>query len=60
MQRLPMTLARLFDEFGCAVVSKAVLASAVEAALRDHGVSFRTRIVKTKKRGLEYKIWLLR
>lgn len=30
-----------------------------ERELREQGVSFRTEIVKTKKRGLEYSILLL-
>lgn len=34
-------------------------AKAMEDELRAEGASFRTRIVKTRKRGLEYRISLL-
>lgn len=35
-------------------------AKAMEDELRAEGASFRTRIVKTRKRGLEYRISLLK
>lgn len=34
-------------------------AKKVEDRLREQGVSYRTRIIKTRKRGLEYRIQLL-
>lgn len=53
------TLTSLFDDRGCAVFTSANAAVAVEDSLRDRGLSFKTYIVKTRKRGLEYRIQLL-
>lgn len=53
------TLTSLFDDRGCAAFSSAYATAAVEDALRDKGLSFKTTIVKTRKRGLEYRIQLL-
>lgn len=38
------------------VFTKVNEAKAMEDELRTEGASFRTRIVKTRKRGLEYRI----
>lgn len=58
-KRSMSTLLDMFDDHGVAVFTSAYAAAAVEAALRDQGFSFKTRIVKTRKRGLEYRIKLL-
>jgi hypothetical protein len=54
-----MSLLNLFDDRGCAVFTSPIAAAEVENQLRDSNLSFRTRIVKTRKRGLEYRIDLL-
>lgn len=51
-----MSLLNLFDDRGCAVFTSPLAAAEVENQLRDGNYSFRTRIVKTRKRGLEYRI----
>ncbi len=54
-----MSLLSLFDDRGCAVFTSPLAAAEVESQLRDNNLSFRTRIIKTRKRGLEYRIDLL-
>lgn len=49
----------LFDDRGTAAFTSAQAAAAVEDSLRERGLSFRTIIVKTRKRGLEYRVQLL-
>lgn len=53
------SLLDLFDDRGCATFTSPLAAAAVEDSLRTEGASFKTRIVKTRKRGLEYRIQLL-
>lgn len=53
------TLFDLFDDRGVAAFTSAQAAAAVEDSLRNEGLSFKTTIVKTRKRGLEYRIKLL-
>lgn len=53
------SLLNLFDDRGCAAFTSAAAAAEVEAQLRDNNYSFRTQIIKTRKRGLEYRVTLL-
>lgn len=53
------SLLDLFDDRGTAAFTSAQSAAAVEDSLRAEGASFKTTIVKTRKRGLEYRIQLL-
>ena len=53
------SLLDLFDDRGVAAFTSPLSAAAVEDSLRDVGLSFKTTIVKTRKRGLEYRIKLL-
>jgi hypothetical protein len=54
-----MSLLNLFDDRGVATFTSPLAAAEVESQLRDNNLSFRTRIIKTRKRGLEYRIDLL-
>ncbi len=56
---LNMSLLDLFDDRGCAAFTSPLAAAEVESQLRDNNMPFRTRIIKTRKRGLEYRIDLL-
>jgi len=48
-----------YDGVPCFRLKTAGGASAAEAMLRDEGRSYRTKIVKTKKNGLEYIVMVL-
>lgn len=63
LSSLPDTLASLFGETAEGDLSgrfySAVDAREVERALAEYGISYRTRIVRSRKRGTYYRISLL-
>lgn len=63
LSSLPDTIASLFGETAEGDISgrfySAADAREVEQALAEYGVSYRTRIVRSRKRGVYYRITLL-
>lgn len=56
---MALTPMSTFDGVPCLRFKTAAGASTAESMLRDEGRSYRTKIAKSKKRGLEYIVLVL-
>lgn len=56
---MPLTPMSTYEDVPCLVFRTSAGALVAEDMLRDEGRSYRTKIVRTRKRGIEYVVMVL-